>query len=266
MFCTSKNNYPFQCNNTAATLGKISSRSKAGLEQRAHFVVCTNVWLYLRNYSATCHVSEMLSWQKWLMRRTDDGQKRVHVTSFSLLQLELGKSNSSARQEKANVHYSRALCACVLLKLDVKIARFPSEINQSSPPRVPFSSHALFIATMERVVADSRSDDFHVNAGITGAFQHSMYKAAPSARTFFNIALRASRIVGFNGWKKRSLDRFNHSYISLENIAAVLVLRVIERSLMNGYDTARIIVMSFIKPLTFTQLARARPNGSKYGK
>jgi len=67
----------------------------------------------------------------------------------------------------------------------------------------------------------------------------------------FLILRYVSRIVGL-AVKKGDLSIFLlilHSYISLENIVAVLALCVIERSLY--YDTARIIAMSFIKPLTF---------------
>lgn len=67
--------------------------------------------LYLRNYYATCHVSEILSWQKWLMRRAE-GQKRVHITSFiSLLQLGLGKSSNFARRERKLVYTFHGLHA-----------------------------------------------------------------------------------------------------------------------------------------------------------
>jgi len=80
------------------------------------------------------------------MRRTEEGQKRVHITSFiSLLQLRLGKSAWQQRKLAytippgfTRVHF--------LLSLNVKIVRFPSGINQSyNPPCVPFSSfaHAL---------------------------------------------------------------------------------------------------------------------------
>ena len=142
------------------------------------------------------------------MQCSEEGQKRVHVTSFnSLLQTAVTRQIQQFRsaEEKASVHHLQSSRTYVTLSLYTPYKKIT--IFERNEPELQFIARFLFVfraraiyRAIELTMADSRSDDFHVNAEITGAFQSSrIYKGVPSVRTFFNIALRASRIVGFSG-------------------------------------------------------------------
>lgn len=180
------------------------------------------------------------------MRRTEEGQKRVRVTSFiNQLQPGLDKSNNFVQLKREPAHtgpHERAFSSRARCK--------NSTISERDKTRAVvhqallfYLSSTLFIAAMKPA---TYPDDFHVNAGITDAFQRSRtYRGVSSARTFFNIALRVSEIAGFNGQKEGwSLDiRFNSSFVYLFRKHSGGI------SSSRCWSYARIIITSFIKPV-----------------